>query len=106
MTANLPDNYEDFKSSIFDTSADSLGVYEVWTAANCDYPTLPVSERLAIAEQVVSDLLAEGRVTLVRGRWIGPEHDHEAVDDPVATLREWRTWVPEQGSVVWLLEVG
>jgi hypothetical protein len=106
MIADLPDDYENFKATIFETSADPLGVYEVWTAANCDYPSLPLSHRLAIAERVVSDLLSEGRVTLVRGRWIGPEAHHEAVPDPVAALREWATWVPqdEDETVVWLLE--
>jgi hypothetical protein len=105
MIAELPDDYENFKASIFDTSADPLGVYEVLTAANRDYPSLPLSQRLAVAETVVSDLLAEGRVALVRGKWIGPEHHHEVVPDPVAALREWATWAPqpEDETVVWLL---
>lgn len=106
MTAELPDDFETFKSSIFETSADPLGVYEVWAAANCDYPNLPVSQRLAIAEKVVSDLLAEGRATLVRGKWIGRGHEHESVPDPAATLHDWATWVPQPDdeTVVWLLE--
>jgi hypothetical protein len=105
MPIELPEDYEDFKASVvFDMSQDSQGVYEVWWAANSWYPALPLSRRLAIAENVVSDLLAEGRVTLVRGKWIGPDHEREAVGDAQSTLLDWATWVPQDESVVWLLQ--
>lgn len=104
MSIELPPDYDDFKSEVLaDQGVDCQGVYEVWWSANSRYPGLPLSTRLAVAESVVADLLREGRVSLVRGEWIGPEHDREAVEDAQTSLRDWATWVPQAGEpVVWL----
>lgn len=104
MPIELPADYDDFKADVLsDQQRDSQGVYEVWWSANSRYPGLPASTRLAIAESVVRELLSEGRVTLVRGEWIGPDHEREPVQDPAAALRDWATWtLPEGKPVVWM----
>jgi hypothetical protein len=106
MPIDLPSDYNDFKAEVLaDQEMDSQGVYEVWWSANARYPELPLSTRLAIAESVVSDLLREERIALVRGEWIGPDHERAAVADAKAALRDWGTWVPQQGEpVVWMAD--
>lgn len=107
MLFDRPVDYDDFKAEVIaDQETDSQGAYEVWWAANSRYPTLPLSERLAIAESVVSELLRDGRVRLVRGKWIGPDHEREPIGDMEATLRAWSTWVPQSDEpVVWMADV-
>ena len=69
------------------------------------YPDQLLSTRLAIAESVVTDLLREGRVTLVRGEWIGPGHAREPVANLSEALRDWATWVPQPDKpVVWMAD--
>jgi hypothetical protein len=104
MPIDLPPDYEAFKAEVLsDQGDDDQGVYEVWWHANSRYPDQPLSTRLAVAEAVVRDLLREGRITLVRGDWIGQDHVHEAVPDADVTLRDWVTWVPQPDEpVVWM----
>lgn len=106
MPIDLPPDYDAFKADVvLDQERDEQGVYEVWWNANTWYPDQPLSIRLAIAESVVSDLLREGRITLVLGEWIGPDHPREAVEDVDASLREWATWVPQPDKpVVWMAD--
>jgi hypothetical protein len=106
MPIDLPPDYDAFKADVVsDQASDEQGVYEVWWNANSWYPDQPLSTRLAIAESVVSDLLGEGRITLVLGEWIGRDHPGRAVEDVDATLREWSTWVPQPGKpVVWMAD--
>lgn len=106
MPTDMPSDYAEFKVDVLtDQERDSQGVYEVLWSANSRWPDLPVSTRLAIAERVVSDLLHEGRVRLVRGKWIGPEFDREPVSDPEAVLRDWATWaLPPDQPVVWMAD--
>ena len=81
-------------------------MYEVWWAANSRYPALSLSTRLAIAESVVRELLRDGRIGLVRGEWIGPDHEREAVRDTESALRDWSTWVPQPNEpVIWMAHV-
>ena len=104
MPIEFPPDYDDFKTEVLsDQETGSQGVYEVWWSANTRYPDLSLSTRLAIAEAVVADLLREGRVTLVRGEWIGPDHPRKPLSDVPAALREWATWVPQPDEpVVWM----
>ena len=104
MEIELPADYDDFKAEVLaDQEEDCQGVYEVWWSANSRWPDLPLSTRLAVAESVVGDLLSDGRVALVRGEWIGPEHEREPVSDPDAVLRNWATWaLPPGEPVVWM----
>lgn len=106
MSIDLPPEYDDFKAEVLaDQERDSQGVYEVWWSANTRWPDLALSTRLSIAESVVTDLLSEERISLVRGEWIGPEHEREAVPDANAALRDWATWVPQTGKpVVWMAD--
>lgn len=106
MGIDLPPDYDAFRSEVIsDQEADDLGVYEVWWLANTWYPDRELSTRLAIAESVVHDLIQAGRVTLVRGAWIGPDHEHEPVADVDEALRDWATWVPQQDApVVWIVD--
>jgi hypothetical protein len=106
MPSDLPPDYDTFKAEVVsDQGDDNQGVYEVWWQANNRYPDQPLSTRLAIAESVVRDLLREGRVTLVRGEWIGSTHAREPVADVDAALRDWATWVPHADKpVVWMAD--
>lgn len=97
--------YERFREEIVgDFEDDALGVYEVWWTANTTFPDRAVSERLAVAEAVVTDLVATGSARLYRGQWIGPSHERTSVsaEQVAGTLREWATWVPQEGDVVWM----
>ncbi len=106
MSFDLPSDYEAFVADVIsDQGRDSQGVYEVLWHANSRYPDLRLSSRVAIAESVVQELLRRGRVTLVRGKWIGPDHPREAVVDVAATLRDNATWMPVPGEpVVWMAD--
>ncbi|MGX7680865.1 hypothetical protein ACSMXN_18420 [Jatrophihabitans sp. DSM 45814] len=106
MQIDFPADYDNFRAEVVaDQAVDSQGLYEVWWAANSRYPDLALSARLAIAEAVVRDLIRDGRVSLVRGRWIGPRHEREPIDDPEAVLRQWSAWVPQPDeAVVWLAD--
>jgi hypothetical protein len=105
VAVDLPADFEDFKASVLaDQADDDQGVYEVWWAANSRYPHLPLSTRLAIAEQTVRELVRGGHVRLVRGRWIGSDHDRDPVPNTDAALLAWATWVPSDEDVVWLVD--
>ena len=104
MTIPMPPDYDAFKAEVVsDQGDDRQGVYEVWWAANSRHPDLSLSARLAIAESVVRDLLANGRFVLVQGPWIGPDHERTVIADPDAALSDGATWVPQPDQgVVWL----
>ena len=106
MPTDLPPDYEALKAEVLsDQERDAQGVYEVLWSANSRYPDQSLSRRLAIAESVVADLIREGRIALVRGEWIGPDHEREPVSDQQAALLDWATWVPEPGKpVVWMAD--
>jgi hypothetical protein len=71
-----PDDYAALRASVlFDIQQDWLGIYEVWWEANSRYPTRALSERLAIAEDLVSDLLGSGAVAIYRADQWPPSLD-------------------------------
>jgi hypothetical protein len=97
--------YERFREEILsDFEDDALGVYEVWWTANTRFPERSLSDRLALAESVVSELVGQGTARLYRGRWIGTNHERQAVpgSELGAVLREWGSWVPEEDNVLWM----
>lgn len=99
----IPSDYADYKASVLsDLDDDSMGVYEVWWEANARYPDWPVSQRLALAEHLVTELLSDDRAEMFVGRWIGPDHERTRVEDPLAALRDWACWVPQDDHVHWL----
>ena len=58
--------FGEFKRELLnDSSTDTFGVYEAWWYANSIFPHRPLSERLAMAERAIRELLAEGLVQLV-----------------------------------------
>lgn len=87
-----------------DLEDDGLGVYEAWWTANSRFPERPLSDRLALAEAALAELVKRGLVRLYRGEWIGQGHDREVIDEGEvdSVLRQWATWVPETGAVVWV----
>lgn len=84
---------------------DDVGVYEVWWLANSQAPDLPLSARLASAEEVVTELVTTGIAHLVASPW--PDRPNEGTGRPVkdlgSALRSWDTWVLGSKPVVWLV---
>lgn len=88
-------SYEGFgafkRELLLDAFAHVNGVYEAWWRANKLFPDMALSERLAIAEQAVSDLLAEGLIVLIRD-----EHNPQGSEIPRPetdeVLKRWDTW--------------
>lgn len=109
MTWWSSDEYGGFRTEILgDFEDDALGVYEVWWTANTRFPTRSISERLALAEAIVTDLVTSGSARLCRGRWIGPSHERQEVPEGEvgAVLLAWGTWVPQEDDVVWMDRAG
>jgi hypothetical protein len=83
--------FGEFKRELlFDANADVHGVYEAWWSANSMFPHRPLSQRLAMAEQAVRELLAEGLVILAEDSYakqVIPRDRHDEY------LRSWNTWV-------------
>ena len=105
MTWWSSEEYVGFRTEILgDFEDDALGVYEVWWTANTRFPGRAVSDRLALAEAIVAELVANGTARLCRGRWIGPGHERQPVpeSDLGAVLVDWSTWVPQKDGVVWM----
>ncbi len=73
---------------------DLSGVWEAWWTVNTLRPQLPLSERLALAEQALRSLVSDGLVELSRGSWEAQVPVPPADVDTV--LREYNTWVADQ----------
>jgi hypothetical protein len=83
--------FGEFKRELLDdANSDIIGVYEAWWRANSMFPHRPLSQRLAMAEQALRELLAEGLVVL-----IGDREEKEAIprDRHDEYLRSWDTWI-------------
>jgi hypothetical protein len=76
---------------VLDAFAYVNGVYEAWWKANKLFPDRALSERLAIAEQAIRELLAEGLIVLIRD-----EHDPAGSELPSSeteeVLKRFDTW--------------
>jgi hypothetical protein len=105
MPNTAPADYQDFVDTIaHEASRFDQGVYEVWWDANSRYPDWPLSRRLAIAEQVMDDLIANYDIRFFRAAWQDTDHPEPiAADEVPAVLRAWETWVvpPDGDAVVW-----
>jgi hypothetical protein len=77
---------------LFDASDYTNGVYEAWWRANALFPERALSERLAMAEQAISDLLTAGLVVLIRDA-DDPKGSEVPSSDVEETLKRWDTWV-------------
>jgi hypothetical protein len=101
---DLPPDYSAFKAEVIaDQESDDQGVYEIGWATNGRYADLPESTRLAIAQQVVRELVNEGRVVLVQAQWPRSSRDGEPITDVESTLSATATWAPED-PVVWMTD--
>ena len=87
-----PEGFGAYKRELLlDAFAYVNGVYEAWWLANKRFPDRAVSERLAIAEQAIRELLTEGLIVLIRD-----EHDPQDSEIPCSdteeVLKRWDTW--------------
>jgi hypothetical protein len=101
----MPDDTALAADVLADLQQEPMGLYQVLHAANSLYPRAPMSARVAAAERVIRRLVADDRVRLWRGLWIGPEHDREpvTVDALKDILLTHATWQPEGGQdVIWM----
>ena len=78
-------------------SSGRIGVHQVMWLANARYPEQRVSERLALAEQSVWELLHQRRLTMLRD-------DDEAVPDDEweRIILSWDTWAGGHGESMFL----
>jgi hypothetical protein len=76
---------------LLDAFAYVNGVYEAWWLANRLFPEWTLSERLAIAERAIRELLAQGLIVLIRDESDprGSEIPHSETEE---ILRRFDTW--------------
>lgn len=79
------------------------GLWEAWWEANGRLPDRPLSQRLALAEDVVRDLLGAGLIKLYRGPWIGDDFVEVPPGEVEELLRRWSSWVTDQDPLIWFL---
>jgi hypothetical protein len=86
-----------------DANDDIPPVLHVWWRANTLYPELPASERLALAEQAMHQVLNDGLIVLIRNRTY-PHNMGEEVppDEYDSVLKRWDTWcTPDEGVALY-----
>jgi hypothetical protein len=89
------------REAILDANDDIPPVLHIWWQANSWYPGLAASERLALSEQALRQLLDEKLVVLIRNRTIENPGDEIPSDEYDSVLRRWDTWsTPPNGGVV------
>lgn len=76
---------------LLDAFAYTNGVYEAWWRANTLFPERALSERLAMAEQAIGDLLAAGLIVLIRDD-DDPQGSEVPRSDAEEILKRWDTW--------------
>ncbi|WP_324273895.1 hypothetical protein [Blastococcus brunescens] len=86
---------------LVDACEDLAGVWVAWWHANGLFPDMAISDRLALAERVVRDLVDADLVSLHRGAWDGtlPSSDGATLvpiqrHDVPAVLKTYDVWVP------------
>jgi hypothetical protein len=98
-----------FKRLVLERCADGrIGIHQVLWLANELHPESRASERLALAEQAVWELLHEGRLTMLRAG--AGDRDGEAVavapEGWQPTLLPWATWADPRAPSVLLERAG
>jgi len=84
--------------------ANRLAIHQVLWLANSRHPEWRVSERVALAERAVWELLHEGRVRMLRRTTgdDGPSHVDVGKDGWARALLAWSSW-SDAGSPRWFL---
>jgi hypothetical protein len=86
------EGFVDYKWELLhDAFAYTNGVYEAWWRANALFPDRAVSERLAMAEQAMRELLAEGLIVLIRDE-ADPQGSEIPSSDTEEVLKRIDTW--------------
>jgi hypothetical protein len=102
-------SFGEFKQELLaDATTDAFGVYEAWWLANSYFPDRPLSERLAMSERAIRELLAAGLIMLVRDQ-NDPEGSQIPAEGYGDTLRSWGTWVigdQRPKAFFWATEAG
>jgi hypothetical protein len=83
---------------LFDAFAYVNGVYEAWWRANTLFPERALSERLAMAEQAIRELLAEGLIALIRDE-DDPRGSEIPRSDTEEVFTRFDTWVVEYEGI-------
>jgi hypothetical protein len=85
--------FGEFKRELLaDATTDTFGVYEAWWTANTWYPDRPLSERLAMSERAIRELLDAGLIILVRDQ-SDPTHTQILAEEYDEILLAVTTWV-------------
>jgi hypothetical protein len=76
------------------SAADRLAVHQVMWLANSRHPEIRISERLALAEQAVWELLHEGRLNMLKRASVEEGSDFTVADraEWQPALLAWATW--------------
>jgi hypothetical protein len=91
--AGSVEGFDAYKRELLLDAADCVnGVYEAWWRANTLFPERALSERLAMAEQAIRELLAEGLIVLIRDE-SDPQGSEMSRSDAEEVLRKSDTWV-------------
>jgi hypothetical protein len=83
--------FGEFKRELL-VAEDRIGVFEAWYLSNSWYPHRPISDRLAIAERAVRELLAEGLARLCEGS-VEQDGDEIPRAQHDQVLRANETWI-------------
>jgi hypothetical protein len=92
-----------FKQEVLDQcAAGRIGVHQVLWLATEKHPGWRVSDRLALAERAVWELLHEHRLTMLRANGSAGDPGTVAQDEWQAILLAWATWADPRGPSVLL----
>ncbi len=98
----VSDQHSALRSELLeDATHDYNPLWEAWSAANSRFPTLSLSQRLALAEDVIRDLLANGLIKLYRGPWTGSDKVQVPTEEEDHVLRRWDSWIAGQDPLIW-----
>lgn len=82
---------------------DDVPVQEIWWAANSLFPEAALSTRLALAEQLVRDLVGDGGASVYRTSWLaedGAASSGVGEAELEEVLRAWSTWITSEDAVL------
>lgn len=104
MAPMLPDDYASYRRDLVVKATHvPVGVFEALVLANGRYPDWPASKRLELAEHVIRDIATTESARFFWGDWHDPASETSIATDVLpGVLREWSTWVTQDGPLaVW-----